>query len=75
MNSLDRWMSHLLDRVSDYVANHRGAPIFWAVGFVVINFVLRLIPGTQLGFIESSDVFLHVGIIIGLLGLLLSEAL
>ncbi len=75
MNSLDRWMSHLLDRISDYVAAHRGAPIFLAVAFVVINFVLRLIPGTQLGFIESSDVFLHLGIIIGLLGLLFSEAL
>ncbi len=75
MNALDRWTSHQLDRISDYLAAHRGMPIFVAIGLVAINFVFRLIPGVQLGFIESSDVFLHLGIIVGLVGILLGEAL
>jgi low affinity Fe/Cu permease len=75
MKSLDQWISRLLDRISDYVAAHRGMPVFIAVVLVVINFILRLIPGVQLGFVETSDVFLHLGIIVGFLGLLLSDAL
>jgi hypothetical protein len=75
MNKLDHWLSHLLDRTSDYIATHRGMPIFVAIGLVALNFVFRLIPGVQLGFIESSDVFLHLGIIVGLVGILLGDAL
>ena len=36
MKALDQWMSHLLDRISDYIATHRGMPIFAAVALVVI---------------------------------------
>lgn len=70
---LDRTISKLIDRTSDYLAEHRGAPVLWGIVLVILNFVLRLIPGVQLGFIETSDVLLHLGVIIGLLGALLGE--
>ncbi len=72
MKALDQWMSHLLDRISDYIATHRGMPIFAAVALVVISFVLRLFSGVPLLF---SDVFLYLGIIVGFVGILLSDAL
>ncbi len=75
MKNLDAIISKLLDRISDYIASHRGAPILLAVILVVLNYVLRVIPGTQLGFVESTDLLLHLGIVIGLLGILLGEAL
>jgi hypothetical protein len=75
MDKLDRAISKWLDRVSDYVAVHRGMPILLAVGLVVLNYVLRAIPGTQLGFVESTDLLLHLAVIVGLLGVLLGEAL
>jgi uncharacterized membrane protein YdjX (TVP38/TMEM64 family) len=72
MKELDRWMSQLLDRVSDYIAARRGMPVFVAVALLVISFVLRLFPGIPLIF---SDIFLYLGIIVGFIGLLLGEAL
>ncbi len=78
MQNLDASISKLLDRISDYIANHRGAPVFLAVILVVLNYVLRIIPGAQLGllgFVVSTDLLLHLGIVIGLLGVLLGEAL
>jgi TRAP-type mannitol/chloroaromatic compound transport system permease small subunit len=75
MKKLDAFFSRLLDRISDYIAAHRGMPILLAVLLVVLNYVLRVIPDTQLGFVESTDLLLHLGVLIGLLGVLLGDAL
>ncbi|MFN8595761.1 MAG: hypothetical protein U0559_06220 [Anaerolineae bacterium] len=75
MDKIDRWFSRLLDRISDYVAAHRGVPILLALGLVVLNYILRVIPGEQLGFVEGTDLLLHLAVLIGLLGVLLGDAL
>ncbi len=75
MNKLDVWTSKVIDSISDYVSGHRGVPVLIGVLLVILNYVLRLIPETQLGFVESTDLLLHVGIIVGLLGILLGDAL
>ncbi len=75
MEKIDRSFSKALDRVSDYVAGHRGVPILLALGLVVLNYILRVIPGEQLGFVESTDLLLHLAVLIGLLGVLLGDAL
>lgn len=75
MNRLDAWLSRLLDRVSDYLSTHRGVPVLLGVLLVVLNYVLLIIPGVQLGFVETTYLLLHLGIIAGLLGVLLGDAL
>ena len=75
MERIDRTLSKWLDRISDYIAAHRGLPILVAVGLVVLNYILRAIPETQLGFVESTDLLLHLAVIVGLIGVLLGEAL
>jgi hypothetical protein len=75
MEKIDRAFSKWLDRISDYIATHRGLPILIGVGLVVLNYILRVIPGTQLGFVESTDLLLHLAVVVGLLGILLGEAL
>jgi hypothetical protein len=76
MNKLDAFLSRLLDRISDYVAaGHRGVLVLVGVGLVILNYLLRIIPDTQLGFVESTDLLLHLGVIVGLLGVLLGDAL
>jgi hypothetical protein len=75
MNKLDAWMSRMLDRISDYVSGHRGVPVLIGVLLVILNYLLRLLPDTQLGFIESTDLLLHLGVMVGLLGVLLGDAL
>ena len=75
MEKIDRTFSKWLDRVSDYIAARRGLPILLAVGLVVLNYALRVIPETQLGFVESTDLLLHLAVVVGLIGVLLGEAL
>ncbi len=75
LQKLDAVISRMLDRTSDYIATHRGVPILIALLLVVINYILRAIPDIQLGFVESTDLLLHLAVLIGLLGVLLGDAL
>ena len=75
MNKLDAWLSKVLDRISDYVSAHRGMPVLLGVLLVVANYILLIIPGVQLGFVETTNLFLHLGVIVGLIGVLLGDAL
>ncbi len=75
MDKMDAWLSKILDRISDYVSTHRGVPVLLGVLLVMLNYVLQIIPGVQLGFVETTNLFLHLGIIVGLVGVLLGDAL
>jgi hypothetical protein len=75
MNKLDSLLSRWIDRISDYISKHRGVPILLGVALVVLNYLLLIIPGVQLGFVETTNLFLHVGVIVGLLGVVLGDAL
>lgn len=61
-----------LTRLSNFVSRYRGLPTLIAVGLVILNFVFQLIP---MGWLTTSNLFLHLGIITGLIGILLAEAL
>lgn len=75
MKKLDALLSKILDGISDYVSVHRGVPVLLGVLLVVLNYVLLIIPGVQLGFVETTNLLLHVGVIVGLIGVLLGDAL
>ena len=75
MKKLDTLLSRILDGISDYVSVHRGVPVLLGVLLVVLNYVLLIIPGVQLGFVETTNLLLHVGVIVGLIGVLLGDAL
>ena len=62
----------LLDRLSAFIARYKGLPTMLAVVLVVLNFVVQFLP---LGWLSSSNLLLHLGIVVGLTGLLLAEAL
>jgi hypothetical protein len=61
-----------LDRLSAFIARYKGLPTMLAVVLVILNFGLQFV---DLGWLSSSNLLLHVGIVIGLIGLLLAEAL
>jgi hypothetical protein len=65
-------ISSIIDRLSDFIAPRKGLLPLIGIGFVILNFILRLAP---IGWITSTDLFLHLGIIIALLGILLAWAL
>ena len=67
-------INRFLERVADGLAKRPGIPILVAVCLVVINFILRLFPGSGYWFVDL-DVLLHAGVIIGLVGVLLIRPL
>ena len=69
-------VGELLKRVSEFLARLPGLPIFVAVGLVALNFVLQLLPGWPVvAWLAHTHLFLHLGVILGLLGMLLGEVL
>ena len=63
----------MLDRISAFIATYKGAPVLLGVLLVIVNFALVLLsPETWLA---RTNLLLHLGIIIGLLGILLGDAL
>ncbi|MFN2222143.1 MAG: hypothetical protein ACK2UH_06300 [Candidatus Promineifilaceae bacterium] len=67
-------INRFLERAADALAKRPGAPVLLAVGLVIVNFILRLFPGGGYWFVDS-DILLHLGVIIGLLGILLIRPL
>jgi hypothetical protein len=61
-----------LNKISSFMARYRGLPIMIGVVLVALNFIFQLVP---LGWLSTSNLFLHLGIIVGLVGVLLAEAL
>lgn len=66
------WFSKLIDQASNFFAARKGLLPLVGILLVVINLIFRLVlPG---GF-ANSDLFLHLGVIIAILGLMLAWAL
>lgn len=65
----------MLDRISHFLAQLRGLPIMIGVGLVVLNLILQFINVPVIEVIADANVFMHLGIIVGLIGVMLSEAL
>ncbi len=69
-------MSKLLDFLSEYLARRKGLLPLIGIVFILVNFVLQFVL-SQTGWywIGSSNLFLHVGLIVAILGLMLAWAL
>jgi len=66
----------MIDRISEYLAHNKAMPVFVGVLLVILNYGTQFfvhVPG--IGFIVSTNLLLHLGIIVGLLGILLGDAL
>ncbi len=63
-------------RASDFLAQYKGLPVLIGAGLVLLNFLLRLLPAWPvIGWLAEVDLFMHLGIILGLLGVLFGDAL
>lgn len=68
-----RWLSKLVDNASNYFARRKGLLPLLGIVLVIVNYVLPFIFG--LNVITASNLFLHLGIIVAILGLMLAWAL
>ena len=62
-----------MQKLADFLERMKGLPILIGILLVILNFVLQHIPG--LAFLDDSNLLLHLGVVVGLLGVLLAEAL
>lgn len=65
-------MNDLLDRVGHFLGEKPGMLPLIGVGLIVLNFILQLFPTN---WVADVDLFLHIGLIISLVGILLIRPL
>jgi hypothetical protein len=68
-----RWLSRLVDNASNYFAHRKGLLPLIGIVLVIINYILPFIFG--LNVITGSNLFLHLGVIVAIFGLMLAWAL
>ena len=69
-------MLKLLQRISEFLARMPGLPILVAVSLVILNLVFQFLPAWPVvGWLAQTNLLLHIGLIIGFLGVLLGEIL
>jgi hypothetical protein len=66
-------LSRLVDNASDYFAHRKGLLPLIGMALVVINFILPFIFG--LNWLTGSNLFLHLGVLIAIFGMMLASAL
>jgi hypothetical protein len=66
-------MSKLLDHISEFLAHRKGLLPIIGITLILINLLLQFIlPGN---FLATSNLFLHIGLVIAIFGLMLTWAL
>ena len=67
------WLSRLVDNASNYFAHRKGLLPLIGILLVILNFILPLLIGWN--FITTSNLFLHLGVIVAIFGMMLASAL
>ena len=65
------WVNRLIDYLSEQIARRRGLPVLLGIGLVLLNFVFQYIPGLEV--LTARNFLLHLGVVVGLLGVLLGD--
>jgi hypothetical protein len=62
-----------LDKLSEFLAQRKGLLPLLGVLLVVINYLLQFFPAA--GWVAETDLLLHLGILLAILGILVAWAL
>jgi hypothetical protein len=62
-----------IQRIADLLEGVKGLPTLIGILLVILNFIVQYIP--SLAFLSDSNLLLHLGVVVGLLGVLLAEAI
>lgn len=66
-------ISKLLDSLSNYLAHRKGLLPIIGILLILLNLILQfVIPGS---FLAATHLFLHIGLIVAIFGLMLAWAL
>lgn len=67
------WLNKILDRLSDFVAHRKGLLPLIGLLLIIVNLILQFYPGS--GWLVETDLLLHTGLVITIIGFLLAWAL
>ncbi len=67
------WISKQLDWLAEYLAHRKGLLPLIGMGLIFLNLLLQFILGAH--WLATTNLFLHLGILIALFGILLAWAL
>ena len=68
-----KWLSTLVDKASDFFAHRKGFLPILGILLVFVNLILWIALGPH--WLTNSNLFLHLGIMIAIFGLMLAWAL
>jgi hypothetical protein len=68
-------MNELVDKLNDFFATRPGLLPMIGIALVILNLLLQIFPGPGSGWLVDSNLFLHLGIISSVVGILLIRAL
>jgi len=66
------WLGKLIDKLSEFLAPRKGLLPILGVVLIVFNFFVQLLPTS---WVSQTNLFLHVGLIVAIFGLMLAWAL
>ena len=69
-------VTEYLRAAADFLAQRKGLPVLIGVGLVLLNLVFTFLPSwPAVAWLAETDLLLQLGVIFGLLGILLGDAL
>lgn len=69
-------LAKLVKATSDFLAKSPGLLVVIGLGMIILNFVLQLLPSWPvIGWMAQTNLWLHLGVLIGLFGLLVARVL
>jgi hypothetical protein len=68
-------MNRILDRLNEFIGDRPGILPLVGIALIILNFLLQFFPGPGSGWFVDSNFLLHLGLIVGLFGILLIRPL
>lgn len=68
--------NELLNKASEFLAQRKGLPVIIGVVLIILNLFFNLLPAWPvIGWLAQTNLLLHFGCVIGLVGILIGDAL
>ncbi len=69
---MSTWLNKIIDKLSEFLASRKGLLPLLGLILILFNLFLQFFPA---GWIKDSNLFLHLGIILAIIGLMFAWAL
>ena len=68
-------MNKLIDWTNDFFGDRPSLLPLLGMGLVIVDLLLQIFPGPGSGWFVDSNLLMHLGMVVGIFGILLARAL